>query len=312
MKNFLKENKFFLAVVISSLIIGGAIYFSLSKTNNRVDGEDNFPKNKKGECSEIPNLPNGAEKLVTKVIDGDTFIIEGGYSVRILSIDADERGYPCYQEAKDKLEELILNKKVKLEIGTEDVDQYCRYLRYVFQGNENIGLELIKEGLAVARFYSDSKYQEEITKAEKEARENEIGCKWSASASSFAEATEDEESTKNKESDFQWKKLTSELTGLKIIDACKAKNYLGEEIIVQGEIVDTYRSKTNTVFLNFGNIYPKHCFVAVIFNSYQNKFAKKAEKYYADKMVRIKGKISEYKGKPQIILKNANQIEIGE
>ena len=338
MKNFLKQNKTFLAIVIGSLIIGGAIYFSLDKKNSNVSSGDNFAKNKEGECVEVPDLPDKAEKLVTKIIDGDTFVIDGGYSVRILSIDADERGYPCYQEAKDRLEELILNKEVKLEMGVEDVDQYCRYLRYVFlssyanasedefafaeatagKGDKDIGLELVKEGLAVARFYSDFKYQEEITEAERQAREDKIGCKWSSYASAeasadesaFTNATEDESSS-IKTNNFQWEKSTAELTGLEIIDASEAKKYLGEEIIVQGKIIDAYCSKTNTVFLNFGSAYPKQCFVAVIFNSDQDKFVKNPEKYYLNKTVRIKGKISEYKGKPQIILKDPEQIEAG-
>ena len=311
MKNFLKQNKTFLAIVIGSLIIGGAIYFSFDKKNSNVSGGDNFAKNKEGECVEIPELSDGAEKLVTKIIDGDTFVIDGGYSVRILSIDADERGYPCYQEAKDRLEELILNKEVKLEMGVEDVDQYCRYLRYVFLNDENIGLELVKEGLAVARFYSDFKYQEEITEAEEQARENKIGCKWS----SYAKTSEDESSFDSAETledkNFQWEKLTAELIGLEIIGACEAKKYLGEEIIIQGEIVDAYCSKTNTVFLNFEKVYPKQCFTGVIFNSDQDKFIKNPEKYYLNKTVRIKGKISDYKGKPQIILKDSEQIEAG-
>ena len=317
MKNILKQNKTFFAVIIGSLIIGAAIYFSSGQINNNGGEANIFSENRGGECAEIPNLPDGKEKLVTKVIDGDTFVIEGGHSVRILSIDTDERGYPCYQEAKNKLEELILNKKVKLEKDEEDVDQYCRYLRHIFlpassadRDSENIGLKLVEEGLAVARFYSETKYEKEISEAEKNARENKIGCKWS----SYSKVSDDEsfsvETSANE--NFHWEKLTSELTEMKIVGACKAMNYLGEEIIIQGKIANAYCSKTNTVFLNFGSAYPKQCFVAVIFNSYKDKFVKNPEKYYADKTVRIKGKISEYKGKPQIILRNPEQIEIGE
>ncbi len=310
MKKFLRQNKTFFAIIIGALIIGAAIYFSSGQVNYNGEKANNFLENRGGECAEIPNLPDGAEKLVTKVIDGDTFVIEGGYSVRILSIDTDERGYPCYQEAKDKLEELILNKKVKLEKEEEeDVDQYCRYLRHIFLNSENISLKLVEEGLAVARFYSETKYQEEISEAEKNARENKIGCKWS----SYVKTSDDESAYSNATEDknFQWEKLTSELIGMEIVGACEADNYLYEEIIIQGKIASAYCSKTNTVFLNFGSVYPKQCFVAVIFNSYHDKFVKDPEKYYADKTVRIKGKISEYKGKPQIILKNPEQIEIG-
>lgn len=126
----------------------------------------------------IPGLADG-EKMVTKIIDGDTVIVEGGFSIRLLGIDTDEKGYPCFASAKQRLEELVLNKVVFLERDTEDQDQYKRYLRYLILGGENINLKMVKEGLAVARFSPDNKkYRKEITDAEKEAMTNKIGCKW--------------------------------------------------------------------------------------------------------------------------------------
>ena len=296
MSKFLKENKIFLAIVIGVLIIGGAIYFSGQK--EKAPGEE---PNQTQSCENVPELPDGVLKLATKIIDGDTFLIEGGYSVRILGIDADERGYPCYDEAKNGLEELILNKEVKLEKGTEDKDQWCRYLRYVFLGDKNISLELVKEGLAVARFSpEDVKYREEITNAEKEAKENKIGCKWG-----------EKEIVKEEKGEFQWQNLTSELTGLKVIGACQAGNYYGKEMIVEGKVADGYRSKTNTVFLNFEKPYPNQCFSAVIFSSDLYKFVQNPEDYYLGKTVRIIGEVKEYQGRPEIILENPSQIEIG-
>lgn len=298
MKNFLKENKIFLAIVIGALVIGGAIYFSVGKTlkeSSKIQEEAPTLK-----CENIPELPDGIIKLATKIIDGDTFLIEDGYSVRILGIDADERGYSCYESAKNELEELILNKEVKLEKGEEDLDQYCRYLRYIFLDDKNISLELVKEGLVVARFSpEDVKYREEIATAEKEAKENKIGCKWS------------EKEIEKKQVEFQWQELTTELTGLKIVGACQAGNYYGKEVIIEGKIVDTYRSKTNTVFLNFEKAYPNQCFTGVIFSSDQYKFIQNPEEYYLNKKVRIRGEIKEYQGKPEIILKDPLQIETG-
>lgn len=118
------------------------------------------------------------EKVVSKVIDGDTVVVEGE-SIRLLGMDADERGYPCYNEAKKRLEELVLSKEVILEADVEDKDQYDRYLRYIFLDGKNINLQLVEEGMAVARFYPENqKYKEEIVKAEITARENKVGCKW--------------------------------------------------------------------------------------------------------------------------------------
>jgi micrococcal nuclease len=301
MTKFLEKNKTFIGIITLALIVGGAIYFSKVKikkslTSSLVSKSEVSSKS----CANLPALEDGAKKLVTKVIDGDTFLMEGGYSVRILGVDADERGYPCYEVAKNRLEELILNKEVKLEKGKEDFDQYCRYLRYVFLDEKNISLELVKEGLAVARFSpEDVKYREEISLAEKEARENKLGCKWGSVAKVEGKT------------EIRWENLTEEKTGLKVIGACQAGNYYGKEVIVEGKVAATFRSKTNTVFLNFEKPYPNQCFSAVIFSSDQFKFVENPEKYYDQKNLRIRGKIQEYQGKPEIILKDPSQIEVG-
>jgi len=295
MKELFEKNRIFLAIVIGALIIGGAIYFSGQKEKPLVEEQEQAQS-----CENIPELPDGSLKLATKIIDGDTFLIEGGYSVRILGIDADERGYPCYDTAKNRLEELILNREVKLEKGLENLDQYCRYLRYVSLGDENISLKLVDEGLAIARFSpEDIKYREEIAQAEKEAKENKIGCKWT-------EGKKDEEKIS-----FRWEELTTNKTGLKIIGACQAGNYYGKEAIVEGKIADAYRSKTNTVFFNFEKPYPNQCFTGVIFSSDQYKFVQSPEEYYLNKTVRIRGEIKEYQGKPEIILEDPAQVEMG-
>ena len=298
MKKFFKQNKVFLAIVIGALIIGAAIYFS-NQTKKPISEGLKTPEEL---CSNIPELPDGVSKLVTKIIDGDTFLIEGGYSVRILGIDADERGHRCYEAAKNRLEELILNKEVRLEKGKEDLDQYCRYLRYVFLDDKNISLELVKEGLAVARFSpEDVKYREEIAQAEKEAKDNKIGCKWGA-----AEVVEENKA------EFRWERLTTEKLGFDVVGACLAGKYLGRELIVEGKIVDTYRDlKSNTVFLNFEKSYPNQCFTGVIFSSDLYKFVQNPEDYYLNKTVRIFGEVKEYKGRPEIILEAPSQIEIG-
>ena len=288
--------------MVGALIVGAVIYFSANKIYR---GQTPVKTSSEKNCENIPELQDGALKLATKIIDGDTFLIEGGYSVRILGIDADERGYPCYEAAKNKLEELILNQEVKLEKGTEDKDRWCRYLRYIFLNDKNISLELVKEGLAVARFSpEDVKYREEVTQAEKEAKENKIGCKWSTKTKTPTEGEEKEQ--------FQWEKLTTEKLGFDVVLACEAGQYLGRELIVEGKVADAYHdSKSNTVFFNFETAYPNQCFTAVIFSSDLYKFVQNPEDYYLNKTVRITGEVKEYQGRPEIILETPNQIEIG-
>lgn len=117
--------------------------------------------------------------IVTKVIDGDTVVVQGGFHVRLLGIDADEKNYPCYDAARLRLEQLVLGKPVQLQKDATDIDQYGRCLRMVYAQGQNIGVQLAQEGLAVARFYPpDVQYQHEVAKAEATAIENKVGCKW--------------------------------------------------------------------------------------------------------------------------------------
>ena len=120
------------------------------------------------------------ERIVTKIIDGDTVVVSGGDSVRLLGIDCDERGRECYTPAKNRIDELLLGKTVILESGREDEDQYNRKLRYILLHGKNVNLQMVEEGFCVARFEGDdnTKYREKIQAAEEFAIKNKIGCKW--------------------------------------------------------------------------------------------------------------------------------------
>jgi len=304
MQIFSIKNKVFFIIIAVVLIIVSFLFWRLKPLGNFISSDLTLETKS---CLNIPELPDGAVRMVTKVIDGDTFLIEGGYPVRVLGIDADEQGYPCYSAAKERLEGMVLNKEVKLEKGKEGKDKWCRYLRYVFVDDVNVGLELVKEGLVVARASAeDNRYQKEIALAEKAAIENKVGCKWSGQG-----AVKSKRGISAKKSDYQWSKLIPESTGLKVVEACLADRYYGQEVIIEGWVADGYRSKTNTVFLNFEQPYPNQCFTAVIFSSDQSHFVKSPERYYAHRRVRIKGTIKIYKGKPEIILKHPEEIEIG-
>lgn len=178
-------NKIIIATIITgSVIIGSFIYLAIRGTqettkNNYLPAQS---QNTAVESSQAQTsqCQAGENTVVTKVIDGDTVVVEGGYHVRLLGIDADEKGYLCYDAAKNRLEALVLSKQVILQKDITDVDQYKRCLRTIFLGSENIDLQLVKEGLAIARFYEPAvAYKSEIQAAEKQAIESKVGCKWS-------------------------------------------------------------------------------------------------------------------------------------
>lgn len=234
-----------------------------------------------------------SEKLtVTKIIDGDTIIVEGGRTIRLLGIDSDERGYPCYQEAKNRLESLVLGKEVKLEKDNENKGKHGRYLRYIFLNATNINVKLLREGLAITRISGTSKYKDELQRAEKSAKENGKGCEWKGEE-------------KVDLSKGEWDRLVSE----DVSGACSVDEISRDEVIVQGKVVDSHKGE-GVVFLNFEKPYPNSCFTAVIWDEDWKKFPNNPEEYYLNKLVRVKGKIEFYKGRPEIFLENPLQIEI--
>ncbi len=119
--------------------------------------------------------PSGTT-TVTRVIDGDTIIIEGGYHVRYIGIDAPESGEFYYLEAKQINEGLVAGKNVRLERDISDKDSYGRLLRYVYIGDDFINAEIVRQGCAWAIAYPpDVKYQVYLEAMEKEARQLKRG-----------------------------------------------------------------------------------------------------------------------------------------
>ncbi|WP_433801220.1 excalibur calcium-binding domain-containing protein [Actinomycetospora sp. CA-084318] len=70
--------------------------------------------------------------MVTRVIDGDTFVVDGGTEVRVLGIDSCEAPTAGGRKATRAAEDAILGQTVRLtaEPGV-DRDRYGRELRYV-------------------------------------------------------------------------------------------------------------------------------------------------------------------------------------
>jgi len=120
---------------------------------------------------------------VTKVIDGDTIVLEGGEVVRYIGIDAPETGQDnndCFaQEASDMNRELVEGKEVKFKKDVSERDKYGRLLRYAWVDGVFVNEYLVKEGYALsAEFPPDVKYAEQFNNFQKQAQEENLGL-WS-------------------------------------------------------------------------------------------------------------------------------------
>lgn len=111
---------------------------------------------------------------VDRIVDGDT-IKAGNETIRLLGINTPERKEFYYKEAKEFLEEKILNKTITLEFGKDKKDRYGRTLAYAFLGSENVNLEIVENGFANYYFPSGKdKYYNSFKNAWSKCIEKEI------------------------------------------------------------------------------------------------------------------------------------------
>jgi len=87
-----------------------------------------------------------------------------------------------------------------------------------------------------------------------------------------------------------------------------AANHYGKYKTVTGVIV-AGKCLPKVCFLNFDRNY-KTTFSLVIFPSDLPRFPPNPDQYYRNKKVQVTGIIKEYKGKPEIILKDQEQIKV--
>ena len=91
------------------------------------------------------------------------------------------------------------------------------------------------------------------------------------------------------------------------IPAADAKQHVNSEKVVFGKVAEVHRSE-KLVQINLDNPFPNQPFTAVIFANKTNLFTD-LEKLKG-KTVEVKGKITEYREVPQIILLSTNQLKI--
>src|SRR5256885_9293004 len=88
--------------------------------------------------------------------------------------------------------------------------------------------------------------------------------------------------------------------------ALEAAKHIGETASVTDKVEDAYQAKGGNVFLNLGGKHPNEAFA--VFIPASNASAFKDVKIYEGKTVTVSGKIVEYQGKPEIVVKSPAQI----
>jgi hypothetical protein len=98
----------------------------------------------------------------------------------------------------------------------------------------------------------------------------------------------------------------------KKIPATEAKDHIGDRATVCGKVASTHYAKSSKgepTLLNLDEPYPKEVFTILIWGSDREKFGA-AENEYKGLQVCVTGKITIYRGKPEIVASERGQIEI--
>jgi micrococcal nuclease len=115
---------------------------------------------------------------VTRVVDGDTIVVEGNLKVRLTGVNTPEtvdprRPVQCFgHEASDFTKRTLTGQSVKLVRDVSDTDKYGRLLRYVYLSDGSLyNLTLVREGYAQVNTYPpDVAHAKEFQAAQAEAR----------------------------------------------------------------------------------------------------------------------------------------------
>ena len=88
----------------------------------------------------------------------------------------------------------------------------------------------------------------------------------------------------------------------------KADDFVGERKCIYGKVINVYVSKKGNVFLDFCQDYRTCPFSAVIFQLNVSKFSDLSK--YQGKNIELTGLIKTYKGRPEIVINEPQQIKI--
>jgi micrococcal nuclease len=119
--------------------------------------------------------------VVARVIDGDTIELAGGQRVRLLQIDTPEKHDECYGDEASALTQRLIpagtHVRIEQDPKLDQVDRYGRKLGYVWKGDEDVNVALVRDGAAGVWFFDGrrGRYSEELLSAAEQAQADRKG-----------------------------------------------------------------------------------------------------------------------------------------
>jgi len=148
---------FVLFSVFGKLLGGIDINESIDNSNSN-DKYINHSYN--GTKNNLSNPNYEVKGFCDNVIDGDTIDVGGVGRVRLVGIDAPERGQPGYEKATNYVKSKCLGKTVYLDIdNARPKDKYGRTLAIVYVDGININQELLRLNYAEVLHIPPSEFE---------------------------------------------------------------------------------------------------------------------------------------------------------
>jgi micrococcal nuclease len=123
--------------------------------------------------------------VVARVIDGDTIELVGGQRVRLVQIDTPEKHVECYGDEASALTRRLIpsgtHVRIEQDPKLDQVDRYGRKLAYVWKGDEDVNVTLVRDGAAGVWFFDErrGRHADELLSAADQARADRKGL-WAA------------------------------------------------------------------------------------------------------------------------------------
>ncbi len=241
---------------------------------------------------EACDLEQGQSGIVSRIIDGDTFVLESGLTVRLIGAAAPKAGASTSEtelanimdQAKTLLKNLTLGREIQLFFGGTRSDRYRRALAHVFVSvnGSRVWIQQAMVAAGMARIYSFKDNRaciRDLQRAESEARAARLGL-WILPQ--FA--------------------VSSAQNPAKLLDLVDTFQ------IIEGKIISAH-AVNNRVYLNFGQVW-REDFTGSISRRDYTRFREEGFDLVAleGQMVRIRGWIEE-RGGPMIVLTHPEQLE---
>ena len=123
--------------------------------------------------------------VVARVVDGDTIELVGGQRVRLVQIDTPEKRVECYGDEASALTQRVIpagtHVRIEQDQKLDQVDRYGRTLAYVWKGDEDVNVTLVRAGAAGVWFFDGrrGRHAKELLNAAEQAQADRQGL-WGA------------------------------------------------------------------------------------------------------------------------------------